>query len=45
MRDKFLDCADHDGVDSTGAERVFDALARLEQCRDADVLVRPLMMG
>ena len=44
IRHKFLDCAQHGGVDSVRAERAFDALAHLEQCPDVDALVRPLAM-
>jgi hypothetical protein len=42
---KFLNCAEPGGVDSTGAEREFAALTRLEQCPDVDALVRPLVMA
>ena len=38
IRHKFLDCAEHGGVDPARAERTFDALMRLEQCADVDAL-------
>ena len=45
IRHKFLDCAEHGGVDSTRVERALHALTRLQQCPDANALVRPLIMA
>ncbi len=44
-RHKFLDCIEHGGVDSTGAEREFAALTRLAQCPDVEALGTPLVMA
>ncbi|MPZ43344.1 MAG: 2-methylcitrate dehydratase [Betaproteobacteria bacterium] len=44
IRHKFLDCAEHGGVDPARAERAFDGLTRLEQCADVNGLAKLLML-
>jgi 2-methylcitrate dehydratase PrpD len=44
IRHKFVDCAEHGGVDSQRAERVFEDLTRLEACDDVDALAKRLTL-
>jgi 2-methylcitrate dehydratase PrpD len=39
IRQKFVDCAEHGGIEAARAERAFEALIRLEQCFDVDGLL------
>jgi 2-methylcitrate dehydratase PrpD len=45
IRQKFLDCAEHGGVDCARAEQAFDLLVRFEQCLDVESLVGLLTLG
>ncbi|MGH8663920.1 MAG: MmgE/PrpD family protein, partial [Burkholderiales bacterium] len=44
IRHKFLDCAQHGGLDPARTGRVFDALTRFEQCDDVDGLAKLLTL-
>ena len=39
IRQKFLDCAGHGGIESARAERAFDALVRFDECSDVNDVV------